>query len=69
MTLTAEESDEYVVLKSEIDTYAEEMRQKFIMGTADIEADWDNYIATLEGMGLARAIEIQQEAYTRYTNR
>ncbi len=69
MTLTTDESEEYVIIKANMDSYAEEMRQKFIMGTADIEADWDSYIATLESLGLQRGVEIQQAAYTRYQNR
>lgn len=69
MTLTADESDEYVIIKAEMDTYVEEMRQKFIMGTVDIDAEWDKYLATLESFGLTRGVEIQQAAYTRYQNR
>lgn len=69
MTLTADESEEYVIIKAEMDTYVEEMRQKFIIGTADIDTEWDSYLATLESFGLTRGVEIQQAAYDRYQNR
>jgi hypothetical protein len=29
----------------------------------DIEKDWDKYLKTLDGMNLARFLEINQEAY------
>ena len=48
LTLSADEADEYVKISSTLNAYAQEMQQKFIMGTADIETEWDNFVATLE---------------------
>lgn len=60
--------DENKVLSSsgaDIEKYVTEMRDKFISGDADF-SEWDNYVKTLEGMGLEEYMEIKQAAYERY---
>ena len=42
------------------------MRLKFITGQLDIDAEWDNYCAALEGMGIHAMEEITQAAVDRY---
>lgn len=69
VNFTSEEGDEYNTLYVDIQTYVEECTVKFIDGDLDIEAEWDNYIATLERMNLARCLELKQTAYTRYMNK
>lgn len=39
------------------------------VGDLDIDADWDNYVKTLERYKLGRAIELEQMAYDRYVQR
>lgn len=56
---------EYSKLKTDIDTYADEMMQKWILGASDIDQTWGEYIARLESFGIKRLIELQQIAYNR----
>ena len=35
-----------------------ERQQAWILGTGDVEADWDAYIATLNKMGYEQVIEV-----------
>lgn len=53
---------------NEISTYRDEMTIKFILGTADL-SEFDSYVATLNQMGLERAIEIENAALDRYNAR
>ena len=50
---------------TDISTYAEEQRQKWIMGTEDVDSTWDNYVATIESMHVDELIKIYQAAYDR----
>ena len=53
----------------DVESYVKEMMFKFIQGDADIEAEWDNYLKTLERYKLNEAIDITQGAYDRYVER
>lgn len=66
---TAEETSELAEYYPDIETYVEEMMVKFILGYEDIETGWDNYIKTIEGMDIARCLEIKQDVYNRYLAR
>lgn len=68
MTMTQEESEEYIRLISNIDTLKGEKFIKYIQGTEDFST-WDSYVEELKKMGVDRAVEIQQAAYDRYMNR
>lgn len=37
----------------------------FILGTRDLEKDWDSYLKEFDVMNLDRLIEIRQAAYDR----
>ncbi|TDQ42690.1 extracellular solute-binding protein [Aureibacillus halotolerans] len=65
-TPTADESGELDAITTDINTFMEEMRTKFITGELDIEAEWENYVNTLKQMGYDRLIEIRKEQYERY---
>lgn len=58
-----EESTKLVKIDSTLNDYVEEMEAKFITGDADIEKEWDNYIKTLESIGIKEYVEIYQKAY------
>lgn len=62
----AEEQKELTTLQTDINTYVTEMQDKFIVGDVSFD-EWDNYVATLDEMGLKRYIEIYQAALDRYT--
>lgn len=69
LSLTQEESVERAAIMTDIETYAKENSTQFITGVLDIETGWDEYVSTIQGMNLARAIEITQAAYDRYLER
>ena len=69
ITPSQEESSEFASIMNDIGTYVDEMTSKFILGTEDIDAKFDDYISTINKMGLDRAVEIEQAAYERYQQR
>lgn len=66
LSYTTEESQHKADLQSDIETYQTEMRLKFITGQLDIDAEWENYCAALEGMGIHTMEQINQAAVDRY---
>lgn len=50
-------------LVTDIQLYCRTAQAQFITGEVDIEAGWDDFINTLNKMGLPRLLEIEQEAY------
>ncbi|MCJ7841533.1 extracellular solute-binding protein [Lederbergia sp. NSJ-179] len=65
---TDDEQDRINALKPDIDTYFEQMEAKFITGAESIETGWDNYLETLEGLGIDEYIKIHQDAYDRWAD-
>lgn len=51
-----------------IRTYMLERQQAWILGSGDVEADWDSYTAELEKMGLSKVLSAMQSAYERQYN-
>ena len=66
LSYLSEESARQAELQSDLDTYQEEFRLKAITGQLDIEAEWDNYVATCKSMGYEELQEINQAALDRY---
>lgn len=64
-TYTQEENDILTSIGADITKYVTESRDKFISGDLSFD-EWDNYVETLEGMGLDQYMEVQQAAYERY---
>lgn len=62
------EDEQYVIDNkyADITLYVDEMQAKFITGVADIDAEWDNYVATCEKMGLNEVLEVYQASYDRW---
>lgn len=69
LSFTVEESDVIKEYWSDIDTYLAENLVKFLIGDKDIEAEWDEFVSTLEDMGIENVIEVYQNAYDRYIAR
>ena len=67
--MTAEETAEYTRISAEITTYTDTRILEFITGAADIDADWDSYVSTIEGMGLQDMVDLKQDAYDRAMQR
>lgn len=62
-------SDEQSVIDAkltDIHKYACEMRGKFITGVADIKTGWDEYITTINKMGIDDVLKVYQAAYDRW---
>lgn len=68
ITPTQDESKELATITNELGTCVAEMSLKFIFGTESFD-NWDNYIETLNGMKLDRALEIENAALERYNAR
>jgi putative aldouronate transport system substrate-binding protein len=63
----ADEQEELALLNTDVRDYVKQMRAKFIMGAEPLtDAGWNNYVQTLNRAGLARYLEIYQQALDRY---
>jgi putative aldouronate transport system substrate-binding protein len=60
-----EEQGVYDKYWSSIQTYMLERQQAWVLGNGDIEADWDDYLATLDKMGYTKVVTAMQSAYNR----
>lgn len=58
--------EEYQKLMANIRPYVDEKFQSWMLGTADFEAEYDEFVAELKARGIDRAIEINQAAYDIY---
>src|SRR5699024_3885146 len=66
-TYTEDENRVLSSAGSDIEKYAEEMRDKFIVGEVDF-SEWDKYVDEIESMGLEDYMEVQKAAYERYSD-
>lgn len=67
--MTSQEGTAYSAVYNDIDTYISTMSISFMTGASDIEAEWENFVSTIESMGIESCIEIKQAAYDRYLQR
>lgn len=61
-------NDEFKVkeqYESTLNNYVTEQAKLFVMGTKDIEKDWDAYIKQIDDLGLAKVLQFKQSAYDR----
>ncbi len=63
LVFTEEQSKLFGELNTSVLTTVDEWTANFIIGNADVEADWETYLATLESTGLPQFLEIYQTAY------
>lgn len=69
LTFTADEGQERASILSDMKTYIDSMTVGFIVGTNDIDKEWDTFVSTLKQTGLDRLIEIYQSSLDRYYQR
>jgi len=69
ITLTQEESNEFIRIFADAQTYYLSSVAEFVMGAKNIDRDWDAHVAALKGMNIDRATAIQQAAYERFKQR
>lgn len=65
LALTAEEKDAYDKVHTNIETFTNEMKQKWLLGAEDVDSTWDNYVKTLNDYGVKILVDSQQSAYNR----
>jgi putative aldouronate transport system substrate-binding protein len=63
LTLSEEQATAISDPEATIVQYVDQMFAQFVRGEADIDAGWDEYLSTLEGMGLAAYLQVYQDAY------
>src|SRR5215207_5997617 len=63
LTYPDNDAKELSEIQLAVDTYVNEMLYRFITGDANIDSEWDTYLATLDSQGLPRMLEINQNAY------
>ncbi len=68
LQLSQEANDERAKILTEVSTYVNEMILKFITGATPLD-EWDSYVAQVEAMDVARAVELTQEAYDNYSSK
>ncbi len=64
-SLNTEENEQVSTISTDMLTYISEHYWKFVTGEEDIEAMWDEYLETLETMGLSEMTQVVQTAYDR----
>lgn len=60
-----EEQGVYDKKWSQVRDYMLEKQQAWILGSADVEAEWDDYLATLDKMGFNDVLDAMNSAYSR----
>jgi len=58
-----EESREISDLKLALDTYVDQMFVEFVTGSIPVDDAWEEYMMTLESIGLPRYLELYQQVY------
>ncbi len=53
-----------------MDSYVDQMVARFITGEVEInDANWEQFVSTLDSMGLEDLVQVRQEAYDRWANK
>lgn len=65
VSLNAKEKQIYDKKWATIRDYMLEMQQAWILGSRDIDQDWDNYMSQIDRMGYDSVIKVMQSAYDR----
>ena len=69
VTYTKDENTFMNSTGTDIQKYVNEMRDKFISGEESLDdSNWENYVETIESMGLDEYLSIQKGAYERYND-
>ena len=63
LTVAQDDTNEYNAIMGDISTLVTETVAPWIIGQKDIDAEWDTFQANMKGIGIDRAIAMQQAAY------
>lgn len=69
VTISDEHMADYTSIQSEVDTCVDEYFAKFLTGEYSVDSQWDEYVSTLQSMGIDTMIEYYQEAFDEYQSR
>jgi putative aldouronate transport system substrate-binding protein len=61
-------ADEQALMKQNITDYINSSALAFVTGSMSLDTDWDAYVEGLNGLGLARYLELNQAAYDAMMN-
>ena len=67
LVLTEDEQDQYDTVMSSVKIYVDEELLKFIIGSRPID-EFDAFVDRIKEMGVDTAIELENQAYSRYTS-
>jgi putative aldouronate transport system substrate-binding protein len=68
LTLTPDESSQFASIMNDINTFKSEKTTKYIMNVESVDS-FDEFVKTINSMGIEEAIKIQQAALDRYNTR
>lgn len=68
VSFTADEQQIYDRYWGSVRDHMLERQQSWILGSGDVEADWDGYMAQLNDLGLQEVLGVMQSAYARQLN-
>lgn len=63
---TSEETEQRAKYLTALQSYIQSTKAEFIIGTQNIDANWDTFLKTMDDMGLQELLKIEQAAYDRY---
>lgn len=63
---TEEEQEVIKTLLPDANSYFQQMEAKFITGAESIDQKWDDYVKTLESLGMDKIVAANQSAYDRW---
>ena len=63
---SAATQEELSFVTTDINAFVLSKAADFITGVADIDAEWDSYVATVKDMGVEKAIAMYQALYDNY---
>lgn len=61
--LSQADQEQSNLLFTDLNTYVNQMKAKWITGESDIDKDWDGYLSRLSEMGMDQYVQIYQTAY------
>ena len=63
--LSVEDSNAIATIQTDIRNYVQQKRAEWITGSADVDAEWDAYVAQLDNLGLPTLIDVLSKAMTK----
>ena len=69
LTLNSDESETFSKNMADIASYTSETILKMLTGEMDIESEWENFVSTIESMGLQDCLDCYQNALARFNSR